>query len=135
MTRRIVQLTDCHLFADPEQSLRDVVTWPRLVPLFHQVRQQVPDAELVLFTGDTAHDEARGTYISVLALLDNSLGAEWNERVRIIPGNHDHRGWLGELFSQHTNGPADRVTFHAQWPDWQLIGLDSQRPGELPGSL
>jgi len=135
MTRRIVQLTDCHLFADLERAVRDVVTWPRMVAILQQVRLQVPDADLLVLTGDTAHDAARETYLSVRELVKDWLGAEWNERLQIIPGNHDDRGWLRDVFCQHTTGPADRITFEIEHWDWQVIGLDSQRPGELPGSL
>lgn len=128
--RRIVQLTDCHLFADREQSLRGIVTWPRLARVLDDVRRQIPDAELLVFTGDTAHDEARGTYES----FRNAL-VEWSDRMRIIPGNHDNRLVLGDLFPQGRAGPTGRVTFEVSWNDWRVIGLDSQQPGEQPGSL
>lgn len=130
MTHRIVQLTDCHLFTDPERSLRGVVTWPRLVSVLDDIRRRVPNVELLVFTGDTAHDEARETYESVRSIL-----AEWAERVRIVPGNHDDRTFLRDLFPNGSNGPAGRITFHVPWNDWQVIGLDTQRPGELAGSL
>jgi 3',5'-cyclic-AMP phosphodiesterase len=130
MTHRIVQLTDCHLFADPERSLRGIVTWPRLAAALDSVRRHVSDAELLVLTGDTAHDEARETYESVRNVL-----AEWAGRVRVIPGNHDDRYFLRDVFSQGSGGPVGRVTFHVPWHDWQVIGLDSQCPGELPGSL
>lgn len=130
MTHRIVQLTDCHLFADPERSLRGIVTWPRLAAVLDDVRRQIPDAESLVFTGDTAHDEARGTYESFRNVL-----AEWSERVRIIPGNHDDRTFLCDLFPRGSGGPIGRVTFEVCWNDWQVIGLDSQQQGELPGSL
>ena len=134
MTHRIVQLTDCHLFADPSRSLRDIVTWPRLVAVLENLRRQVFDVDLLVLTGDTAHDEERATYGSVR----NEL-ADWAGRVRIIPGNHDHRATLRdafpEAFPEATDGPVGRVTFQEQWDDWQVIGLDSQQPGELAGSL
>ena len=130
MTHRIVQLTDCHLFADPEQSLRGIVTWPRLAAVLDNIRRRVLDVELLVLTGDTAHDDARVTYESVRNVL-----AVWGGRVRVIPGNHDHRAFLRDLFPQESGGPVGRVTFHTSWSDWQAIGLDSQQPGELPGSL
>ena len=55
--------------------------------------------------------------------------------MRIIPGNHDNRLVLGDLFPQGCAGPIGRVTFEVSWNDWQVIGLDSQQPGEQPGSL
>jgi Icc protein len=130
MTYRVVQLTDCHLFADQQRSLRGVATRPRFVTALRDVRRQAPETNLLVFTGDTAHDEASATYECVRDAL-----ADWGDRVRIIPGNHDDRAFLGELFPRHGDGPAGRVTFHVSWPDWQVLGLDSQQPGELPGSL
>ncbi|MBI3865978.1 MAG: phosphodiesterase [Planctomycetia bacterium] len=129
-THRVVQITDCHLFADPAQALRGIVTWPRFVAVLEDVRQQVPDADLLVITGDTAHDEARATYEAVREAL-----TDWTGRVRIIPGNHDNRADLRELFPTAQDGPAGRVTFSETWDEWQVIGLDSQRPGELAGSL
>src|SRR5262245_46856535 len=133
MVHHIVQLTDCHLFSDRGRSLRDVVTWPRWVAMLQFVRRQVPEIDLLAITGDTAHDEAKATYVAVRDLLQDVLGAAWSERVRIIPGNHDDRDTLRSLFPQPGSGPIDRVTFQERWDDWQVIGLDSQRPGELPG--
>jgi len=45
------------------------------------------------------------------------------------------RAALSETFPDMSDGPVGRVTFHVQWDDWQVIGLDSQQPGELAGSL
>jgi len=130
MTHRIVQLTDCHLFADPTQTLRDIATWPRFTEVLSKVRQQVPEVDLLVLTGDTAHDEVLETYVSV-----RNEFTDWAGRVRIIPGNHDNRAALRNVFPDPTDGPIGRVTFQIQWDDWQVIGLDSQQPGELAGSL
>src|SRR5262245_53991577 len=130
MTKRIVQLTDCHLFADPDRSLRGIVTWPRLAAVLDDVRRQVPDIDLLVLTGDTAHDEERATYESVRHEL-----AGWVDRVQFIPGNHDNRSALRDVFPDASSDLVGRVTFHMQLDDWQVIGLDSQQTGELPGSL
>jgi Icc protein len=130
MTRRIVQLTDCHLFADATRELRGIVTWPRLAAVVDDVRRRVPDFDLLVLSGDTAHDEEPATYESVRKELGDLAG-----RVQIIPGNHDDRQALHDVFPDSTSGLAGRVTFHVRWDDWQVIGLDSRRPGELPGSL
>lgn len=135
MTRRIVQLTDCHLFADPQRALREIVTWPRFELALQHLEKKVPDAEWWVLTGDTAHDEARDTYESVRRHVERCTGKEWQRRVQVIPGNHDNRQWMRDVFGSPEDGPADRFTFQIRWPDWQVIGLDSQRPGELCGSL
>ena len=123
-------MTDCHLFADPQQSLRGVDTRARFTAAIEGLRARVPDADLLVLTGDTAHDEQRETYLEVREALSDVL-----DRVRIVPGNHDNRAALSEVFPQTTTGPEGRVTFEHAWSDWQVIGLDSQRPGESPGSL
>src|SRR5215510_11932894 len=101
MRYRIVQLTDCHLFADQQRSLRGVATWPRFVAALREVRRQAAEANLLVFTGDTAHDEARATYGCVRDAL-----ADWGGRARIIPGNHDDRAFLDELFPRQGDGPV-----------------------------
>ena len=55
----IVQLTDCHLFTDPDGSLRDIATRPRLRRVIEDIRDRVPDFDFLVVTGDTAHDEAQ----------------------------------------------------------------------------
>src|SRR5436190_18417540 len=90
---RILQLTDCHLFADPKAELRGVATWPRFQAVLQDVRRRFPDFDLLVLSGDTAHDECLATYQAVR----QSLG-EWSERVRIIPGNHDDRAAMRRVF-------------------------------------
>lgn len=129
MPLRIVQLTDCHLFADRQQTLRGICTWPRFIQALAQVRKFVVAPELVVFSGDTAHDESLATYRQVRQEL-----GDLTAKTRMLPGNHDDRTSLREVFSLD-GGPAERITFVHRGSDWQVIGLDSQRPGELPGAL
>jgi Icc protein len=129
MSRRIVQLTDGHLFADPNRALRDTATWPRFIAVLEDVRRRALPFDLLVLSGDTAHDEGPATYRAARKEL-----GEWADRVRAVPGNHDQRAGLAEAFPA-AGGVAERVTFHERWRDWQAIGLDTQRPGELPGSL
>jgi Icc protein len=130
MSHRIVQLTDCHLFADPAQALRGIVTRPRFEAAIRDVRARAPDAELLVFTGDTAHDESPATYSAVRTEI-----ADWLDRVRIVPGNHDDRALLREVFPQAAGILEGRNAFHIACDDWQVIGLDSQIPGETAGLL
>jgi Icc protein len=127
---RIVQITDLHLFADPQAALRNVCTWPRLLSVMASIRRSMADIDLLVITGDSAHDELAATYRRLAAELADFAG-----RVRIVPGNHDHRAELTANFPQTSDGPVERITFHEVLGDWQVIGLDSQLPGELPGLL
>jgi 3',5'-cyclic-AMP phosphodiesterase len=127
---QIVQFTDCHLFTDPETELRGIRTWPRFQAAIKDMVQRFPQADLLVFTGDTAHDEQLSTYQAVRETLGT-----WTDRLRIIPGNHDHRPSLLSTFPSACQATGDRVTFEMQRGDWQLIGLDSHLPGEVAGSL
>lgn len=130
---RIVQITDCHLFATPERELRGVATWPRFTSVLEAIANQVPEFDLLVITGDTAHDEVAATYEAVRKTL-----GEWAPKVRTIPGNHDDRSSLRQAFSESAcaAGECDgRVTFHERRADWRLIGLDSQITGQVPGRL
>jgi Icc protein len=130
MPQRIVQLTDCHLFSDPAGNVRGIATWPRLHAVLRELHRRTPDFDLLVVTGDTAHDEARATYEAVREALGG-----WVPRLRIVPGNHDDRALLRRLFPESCGDAGERVTFHAGSPGWQLIGLDSQLTGETPGAL
>lgn len=130
VTRRIVQLTDCHLFADPSRELREFVTWSRFMTVLQDVRQRIPEFDLLVMTGDTAHDEAFETYQSVRGLL-----GPWIEKLKIIPGNHDDRRFLNDVFPETSGGLAERITFESRWENWQAIGLDSHITGQTSGSL
>ena len=89
----IVQLTDCHLFADPDGSLGDIATRPRFRLVLEDIRRRAPDFDFLVVTGDTAHDEQSATYEA----FRDELG-DWVERLRIVPGNHDDREALTRVF-------------------------------------
>jgi Icc protein len=126
----IVQLTDCHLFTDPDGSLRDVATRPRLHAVVEDICERVPDFDLLVVTGDTAHDEAQATYEEFRAEL-----ADWVDRLRIVPGNHDNRAALRRVFPVATEEIGDHVGFRVERGEWLVIGLDSQLTGEDAGEL
>jgi predicted MPP superfamily phosphohydrolase len=65
----------------------------------------VPDFDLLVLSGDTAHDEEPATYESVRKELGDLAG-----RVRVIPGNHDDRQALRDVFRDSTSGLAGRVS-------------------------
>jgi 3',5'-cyclic-AMP phosphodiesterase len=127
---QVIQLTDCHLFADPSIELRGMFTWPRFQAVLKDIRHQFAGADLLVLTGDTAHDELQATY----EVVRGELGP-WCDRLRIIPGNHDNRSAITRVFPEACSVSGDRVTFDMRWKNWQLIGLDSQLPGEVAGSL
>lgn len=134
MSIRIVQLTDPHLFHNPDGRLAGVATWSTFQAVLAQVRRQQRDFDYLILTGDLAQDEALETYLMLREALGN-WGGDWLERCRIIPGNHDSptnlRRAFPELFPQSV-GP---LTFRLLAGGWQVIGLDSHVPGEVNGRV
>ena len=130
MPYRIVQITDCHLFADRHATLRDIATWPRFEAVLAAIEELSPAPELIVITGDTAHDEQVETYQRVREVFANRLS-----RLKMIPGNHDNRDALVKTFPESCGLAGDRVHFVIDSDAWRLIGLYSQIPGEVSGLL
>ncbi len=127
---RIVQITDTHLFRDPDGVLAGVPTWQTFRAVLRQIERQHSDFDYLILTGDLAQDEEFETYL----MLREALG-DWLERCRIIPGNHDDPAKLKKAFPElfpHEEGP---LTFSLSTGGWKIIGLDSQLPGETKGRV
>jgi 3',5'-cyclic-AMP phosphodiesterase len=129
MPHRIIQITDCHLFAD-RRELRGIATWPRLEAVLAEIRDRFSDCECLVVTGDTAHDEIEETYRA----FRESLG-DLADKLLLIPGNHDNREAIEKVFPERCALTDGRLTFHHGLDDWQLIGLDSHIPGEVAGRI
>lgn len=130
MATRIVQITDLHLMADPLGELKGVCTRSTLQAVLDVLRRDFRSAERLIVTGDLAHDELRETYEALRELL-----ADWRPKLRMIPGNHDNRGFMRQVFGDRVIESGDRNVFADLVGGWRLIGLDSQLPGEVRGQL
>ena len=126
---KIIQITDLHVFADPAARLKGIPTRDTLVEVIGDIRDKHSDLDFLVITGDHTHDELPETYQQLAELL-----SPWKDRLLQIPGNHDNRGLIREVFAR-AGGPADCVTFSATAGEWKLIGLDSHLPGEVPGRV
>ena len=129
MTFRIIQITDCHLYAD-RRELRGIATWPRLVAVLDEIRNRFSEFDCLVVTGDTAHDEIEETYTG----FREALG-DLTDRLFLIPGNHDNREAMVQVFPDRCGLADGRLTFQHSLGDWQLIGLDSHIPGEVAGRI
>ncbi len=130
MTTRIVQITDLHLLADPLGELKGVCTRTNLQAVLDVLRRDFGSAERLIVTGDLAHDELRETYVVLRELL-----GDWLPKLRLIPGNHENRDFMRQVFGDRVTVVSDRNVFADSIDGWRLIGLDSQLPGEVRGQL
>lgn len=131
----LLQLTDLHLFADRGALLKGINPWHSLTQVLETMRTRKFEFDHLVLTGDLTHDGQRRTYEQ----LRDALG-EWSDRTWAIPGNHDERSHVGEVFNlpqPSADAPDlnDRVTFAFPAADWRVIGLDTLVPGELRGEL
>jgi 3',5'-cyclic-AMP phosphodiesterase len=126
---RILQLTDLHVFSEPNVRLKGVPTRELLQDVVRHILSHESRFDHVVITGDHTHDEQPGSYEAVRSIL-----APFADRLRQLPGNHDDRTILRTAFPARIGGSgAERINFQFCCGDWMCLGLDSQDPGKVPG--
>ena len=121
---KIIQLSDCHVSADPNVLYRGMSPRVELEGLLLEVKKWRPD--LLLVTGDLAEDGSKEAYQYLAETL-----AALNVPVLTIPGNHDR----AELQKKHFPKTAvDQALVYDQ-DGWRLIFLNSAKPGDIAGSF
>jgi 3',5'-cyclic-AMP phosphodiesterase len=131
MTTRILQLSDLHPFADPDERLFGIPTRELLVDVLAHVQESGLRPDHVVVTGDHTHDELPETYAAVRGLLEPFLDRLW-----LVPGNHDDRSALRSAFADRIPlDGADRITFSFRTGGWLCLGLDTHVPGAVGGRL
>jgi Icc protein len=128
---RIVQLSDLHVFADPEQRLFGIPTRQTLRDVVAHIEANAGGVDHLVVTGDHTHDELPETYAAVREIL-----GPWGDRLWQVPGNHDDRAVLRAGFGDRIQGAgAERVRFSFDAGGWLCLGLDTQVPGLVKGRL
>ena len=130
-TTRILQLSDLHPFADPDERLYGIPTRELLEDVLAHVQESGVRPDHVVVTGDHTHDELPETYAAVRDLLEPFLDRLW-----LLPGNHDDRAVLRAAFDDRIPlDGADRITFSFRAGDWLCLGLDTHVPGAVSGRI
>jgi len=122
---QIVQITDTHLYAQADGRLLGLDTSHSLREVIGLLRGR-HDPELVVATGDLAHD---GT-VAAYARLREHLGA-FEKPVYCLPGNHDESRVLDSELGQ----PPFHRCRSLLTGGWQMVFLDSSVPGSDNGHL
>lgn len=129
MIQRILQLTDLHVFAEPEAKLKGIPTRESLSDVLNHIESVESPFDYVIITGDHTHDELPESYQAVRDLLTPHI-----DRLHQVPGNHDDRAVLNEVFGDRTGSiGASPIRFSIAADQWRLIGLDTHWPGEVAG--
>ena len=120
---RIIQITDCHLFASKQAQLVGLTTQVSFDAVLSQIKQDKIEADLILVTGDLSQDGSDAAYQRCFkALAEFAVPQIW------IPGNHDQRAPMERL-------AASAMVSVKQFAHWQIVALDSHIEGKVPGYL
>jgi Icc protein len=123
-TLKIVQISDCHVSADPDAIYRGInprQTFERLLPA---VLAWKPD--LILLTGDLAEDASDEAYAYLAAQIEKT-----GVPVLTLPGNHD----LAARQKHHfRNTSVDQSLIH-ETEYWRVLMLNSAVEKQISGSF
>ena len=123
---RVLQVTDTHLFGDPQAELLGVNTRNSFHAVLDNVKRDKQLFDLVVVTGDISQDDTPESY-RVFAESISSLG----KPVVWMPGNHDDGLMMPDLLGGEPLSCVNRVLSE----NWQLLMLDSQVRGFTFGDL
>ncbi len=124
---RVVQLSDCHLFADPQGKLLGLNTQFSLDKVLDLIRKEQPNPDLILATGDLSQDASYESY----ERLDRALSG-FDVPVYWLEGNHDKPAPMLQALEAHREKMSPCVL---NVGNWTIVMLDSTIPGEVPGDL
>jgi len=122
----IIQITDCHLFAGLQETLKGVNTLNSLNAVVQDCCHKFPTPDLVLVTGDLSHDGSAASYRHVSSVL-----AELPAPLMFLPGNHDDVSVMQQQFS---NGGISNERCR-QMKGWNIIMLNTAMHDEEGGFL
>ncbi|MCO6387089.1 phosphodiesterase [Aliihoeflea sp. 40Bstr573] len=126
---KIVQITDLHL-APPGQRVFGLDPWERLDACLTDVNRHHADADLVVFTGDLAHNGEEVAY-SALKMRLQKLKTPY----RLLIGNHDNRAMFRQVFPEAPVDEAGFVQSSFKTEAGIFIFLDTNEIGTHAGRL
>lgn len=112
---RLVQISDCHLVAEPDGWFCGVQPYRQLELLLKSIQHQQPDA--FILTGDLTQDHSIASYQLLVQLF-----SEWSCPVFYLPGNHDDV----ELMQQAFSLPPFQADTEVSLGNWRLCLLNSK---------
>ena len=130
MVLNVLQLTDFHIFSDPNTKFFGVPTIKTLQDVLGKVVELNIDFDHIIITGDLTGDEELISYQTVKELLGNMIS-----KCKIIPGNHDDRKLIRKVFPECVENENGPINFSLSTDSWQILGLDTHVPGELYGTI
>jgi Icc protein len=122
----ILQLTDLHFLAESGQTMSGVDTELSFRQVLEYAQNKQGKADLILITGDLAQDTCTSSYQRIVKELE-----KYQTRTVCLPGNHDDL----TLMQQLIRGKQVNCNKHLKYKHWQVICLNSKKPGSKGGYL
>lgn len=119
---KLIQLTDCHLYADPDAEHKGLRPGRTLERVCHHIAARHPDLAALLLTGDLSQDESIESYRWLRSVISRFAAPAY-----AIPGNHDRKEHMPAAFANAIQS-AD-----FELGSWKIHLLDSSVPGETGG--
>lgn len=129
MGTTILQISDPHLMSQTDGRMHGIRPYDTLRSVLGAARSIHGTPEHVVFSGDLSQEHTEMGYRQLANVLH-----DWIECSSFVPGNHDDRQELINVFPQPKSN-ATCVTFRLTAGEWQIIGLDSHSPGNVFGEL
>lgn len=129
----IAQLSDPHLMLPEDPMAGFVDTAARLRAAVGALDGLDPRPDVVLLTGDLVNRGLRREYELAREIL-----APLDDRLLVIPGNHDDPEQLLDAFADHAHLPGPglgHMSYVVEDHPIRLIGLDTTVPGRDDGEL
>lgn len=121
----LVQITDTHLFGDPDARLRGVASLPALRAVLDLARADIAAADAVLVTGDLVQDDPAG--YAAFRECFRDLGRP----VLVIAGNHDLKAPMRAALADE----PFLIDGHFDVAGWRIVMLDSAVEGRASGEI
>ena len=127
----IAQLSDTHVKAEGELAYGHIDTSAYLARAVDHLLHLDPRPDVVLATGDLVDGGTAPEYERLRHLL-----APLPMPLYLIPGNHDDRDVLRQVFSDHTYMPREGfIQYVVEAGSLRLIAVDTLLPGEPGGRV
>jgi len=125
-TVRVLQVTDPHLFAEADGSLRDTITADTLRSVVDHIGRQQWPADFVAATGDLVQDDSAGAYERFKQIM-----APLGLPIHCVPGNHDIRPLMQAAMTEEPWHYCESFEIGG----WHIIGVDSCVEGDAGGHI
>ncbi|MFZ2316044.1 MAG: 3',5'-cyclic-AMP phosphodiesterase [Gammaproteobacteria bacterium] len=123
---RMIQISDTHLLEDKAGELLGVKTRDSFQAVIDILQSQKNNIDMIIHTGDISQDQSPASYLATADMLK-----DFNVPMYCMPGNHDDEAVMQQVY------PCHHVLLEKQViiKNWQLILLNSRKPGAVLGYL